>query len=51
MTINKITERVDNNTILEIPDDKEVFHLLMNIKHIVIVLEHASPPFEIRHNS
>ena len=38
-----MTERIDPSTIFEVTDDKGIFQLLMNIKRILIVVEHGYP--------
>ena len=43
ITIPKITENLESNTILEVTDDKVVLNLLINIKFIVIVVDSVFP--------
>ena len=38
-TIHKLPEGIEYNTMLEFNNDKEVIHLLINLKYIVIVVE------------
>ena len=43
ITIHKITESLESNTILEGNYDEGEIHLILNLKYIVIFLEPVSP--------
>ena len=45
-----MTERIYSNTVLEVTDDKGLIHLLINLKHLMTVLEPGFPYLNTPHS-
>ena len=49
--MNKMNEKIESNTILEVTDDEGSIQLLINIKYIVIVADTGSPIINTPHST
>ena len=49
--MNKMNEKIESNTILEVTDDEGSIQLLINIKYIVIVADTGYPIINTPHST